>query len=72
MLHLTLLILLKGCVFQPGFGCAHIVYFDRLSGACHTRISYHYILSNTMVVEKADTYLLIYIFPKMLHLISII
>ena len=24
--------MLKGCVFWPAFGCAHIVYFHQLSG----------------------------------------
>ena len=32
--------MLKGCVFQPAFGCANIVYFHQLSGAnpniCHS------------------------------------
>ena len=36
MLHITLLILLKGCVFRPAFGCANFVYFDQLSnGVIH-------------------------------------
>ena len=25
-------IMLKGCVFRPAFGCAHIVYFHQLLG----------------------------------------
>ena len=27
MLQITLLLSLKGCVFRPAFGCAHILYF---------------------------------------------
>ena len=36
MLHITLLILSKGSVFQPAFGCVHVAYFDQLLGVRHT------------------------------------
>ena len=40
MLHITLLISPKGCVFRPAFGCSlYTDYFDQLSGARHTWIS---------------------------------
>ena len=63
MLHITLFISSKGCVFPPAFGCMHIVYYDQLLGAPHTQIlydntitsfdiGYHAVLSPDLEIRK--------------------